>query len=133
MPKKCKAFILGLSLCIPIFYAYKPLWDLNKPQEIIYEKCEFWKHNCITKLKSQQCKGKSYVPHIKFHFLYVSLLKNAKTSFVLNRGFHWVKKKNLNDEKRFPLISQALQMSFQNKANNCCVQADKLYRCHTTF
>ena len=66
--------------------------------------------NCIAKLTSQQKVNSIF---------FMSLLSNAKTSFVLNRGFHWVKKYEMM--KRIPLISQAWQMSFQNKANNCDV------------
>ena len=39
--------------------------------------------NCIAKLTSQQKVNSIF---------FMSLLSNAKTSFVLNRGFHWVKK-----------------------------------------
>ena len=52
--------------------------------------------NCIAKLESQQKVNSIF---------FMSLLSNAKTSFVLNRGFHWVKKYEYDEKNPFDFTS----------------------------
>ena len=52
--------------------------------------------NCIAKLTSQQKVNSIF---------FMSLLSNAKTSFVLNRGFHWVKKYEMMKKNPFDFTS----------------------------